>query len=136
MFQRRLGNQQGTAMAEAAIVLPVVVLITLAMINLSLAWFVAISAGNAANYGTRIGSVSQSDPAVDAAAAAQSRVDAIGIGTYTVEAIGGGERGDQIQVSVDWEVPSFMGSLLSFFGGSDPIVFSGTAHSTFRQEGW
>lgn len=124
-------------MAEGAIVLPVVVLITLAMINLSLAWFVAISAGNAANYGTRIGSVSQSsDPAVDAENAAQTRLDAIGIGTYTVEAIGGGERGDQIQVSVDWEVPNFMGSLLSFFGGRDLSVFSGTALSTFRQEGW
>ena len=123
-------------MAEAAITLPVVVLITLAMVNLSLAWFVAISASNAANYGARIGSVVQSDPIGYSVAAAQTRLAVISIGSYSVTASGGGFRGAQIEVSVDWTVPNYMGSLLSFFGGSDPVNFHGTALSTFRQEGW
>jgi len=123
-------------MAEAAITLPVVVLITLAMVNLSLAWFVAISASNAANYGARIGSVVQSDPVGYSVAAAQSRLAVINIGSYSVTASGGGFRGAQIEVSVNWTVPNYMGSLLSFFGGSDPVNFHGTALSTFRQEGW
>jgi len=123
-------------MAEAAITLPVVVLLTLAMPNLSLTWFVAISASNAANYGARIGSVAQSNPIGYSVAAAQARLDVIGIGSYSVTASGGGFRGAQIEVSVDWTVPNYMGTLLSYFGGGDPVNFHGTTLSTFRQEGW
>jgi hypothetical protein len=123
-------------MAEAALTLPVVVLISLAMVNLSLAWFVAISASNAANYGARIGSVVQSNPVGYSVAAAQSRLDVIHIGSYSVTGSGGGFRGAQINVTVNWTVPNYMGSLLSFFGGTDPVNFHGTALSTFRQEGW
>jgi len=123
-------------MAETAITLPIVLLMSIAMVNLSMAWFVAISASNAANYGARVGSVSQSSPAGDAVSAAQSRLDAIHIGSYSVAASGGGFRGAQIEVSVDWTVPNYVGGLLAFLGGSSPPIFHGTALSTFRQEGW
>jgi hypothetical protein len=109
---------------------------SIAMVNLSMAWFVAISASNAANYGARVGSVSQSSPAGDAVSAAQSRLDAIHIGSYSVAASGGGFRGAQIEVSVNWTVPNYVGGLLAFLGGSSPPIFHGTALSTFRQEGW
>ena len=123
-------------MVEAAITLPVVVLLTFAMVNLSMAWFVAVSASNAASYGARIGSVSQSNPAGYAAAATQARLDVIGVGTYSVTASGGGFRGAQVLVSVDWAVPNYLGTLVSYLGGGDQISFAGTALSTFRQEGW
>lgn len=123
-------------MAEAAITLPVVVLLTLAMVNLSMAWFVAVSASNAANYGARVGSVSQTNPAGYAIAATQARLATIGVGSYSVSASGGGYRGAQVHVAVDWAVPNYMGSLVSYLGGGDQVNFRGTALSTFRQEGW
>jgi hypothetical protein len=123
-------------MAEAAITLPVVVFLTLAMLNLSMAWYAAIAASNAANYGARIGSVAQTNPVGYSIAAADSRLAVTSIGTYSVTASGGGFRGAQVMVSVDWAVPNYMGSMFSFFGGSDPVNFHGTALSTFRQEGW
>ncbi|MDK2981350.1 MAG: hypothetical protein PWQ55_1697, partial [Chloroflexota bacterium] len=58
-------------MAEAAITLPVVLLLTFAMVNLAMAWYAAVAASNAANYGARVGSVSQTSPTVNAVAAAQ-----------------------------------------------------------------
>jgi len=123
-------------MAEAAIVLPVVVLLTFAMINLSMAWYAGVAASNAANYGARIGSVAQSNPLTYAIAAAQTQLAAIGVGSYSVTASGGGFRGAQVIVSVDWAVPNYIGSLVSYLGGGDTISFDGTALSTFRQEGW
>ena len=123
-------------MAEAAITLPVVVLLTFAMVNLSMAWYAAISASNAANYGARIGSVAQSNSIGYSIAATQTRLDAIGIGSYSISARGGGFRGAQVVVSVDWVVPNYMGTLISYLGGGDQLNFAGTALSTFRQEGW
>jgi len=123
-------------MVEAAITLPVVVLLTFAMVNLSMAWFVAVSASNAASYGARVGSVSQSNPSGYAVAATQARLDAIGVGTYSVTASGGGYRGAQVLVTVDWAVPNYIGTLVSSLGGGDQLSFAGTALSTFRQEGW
>ena len=133
---RRWLKTRGTSMAEAAITLPVLVLLTFAMINLTLAGYAAVAASNAANYGARIGAVAQENPIAYATAAAQERVDAIGIGSFTVTASGGGSRGSQVIVLVDWAVPNYLGSLLSWLGGSDALSFSGTAQSAFRQEGW
>lgn len=123
-------------MAEAAITLPVVVLLTFAMVNLSMGWYAAVSASNAANYGARIGSVAQSNSIGYSIAAAQARLDVIGIGSYSVTASGGGFRGAQVVVTVDWVVPNYMGTLISYLGGGDQLNFAGTALSTFRQEGW
>ena len=123
-------------MAEAAITLPVMILLTFAMINLSMAWFVAVAASNAANYGARIGSVAQSNSIAYSIAAAQTRLDAVNIGGYSVSASGGGYRGAQVVVSVYWEVPNYLGSMITYLGGGGPLNFSGTAISTFRQEGW
>lgn len=134
--KHKLGARKGTAMAEAAITLPVMVLLTLAMINVSMAWFVAVAAGNAANYGARIGSVAQSNCIAYSIAAAETRLDAVNVGSYSVSASGGGFRGAQVVVSVDWVVPNYLGSLISYAGGGTPSNFSGTAISTFRQEGW
>ena len=136
MTWRRKGSTQGSSMAEAAITLPVVVLLTFAMVNLSMAWYAAVAASNAANYGARVGSVSQTNPTVNAVTAAQGRLDSISVGTYAISASGGGYRGAQVNVVVDWAVPNYIGSLITFIGGGDQMNFAGTALSTFRQEGW
>jgi hypothetical protein len=123
-------------MAEAAITLPVVVLLTFAMVNLSMAWFAAVAASNAANYGARLGSVTQSDPIGTAVSAAQVRLDATSVGSYAISGSGGGFRGAQINILVDWAVPNYIGSLITYLGGGSQMNFGGTALATFRQEGW
>ena len=136
MKWQRSRGRKGTAMAEAAVTLPVVVLLTFAMVNLSMAWFAAVAASNAANYGARLGSVSQSDPIGAAVSAAQVRLDATGVGTYAINGSGGGFRGAQINIVVDWAVPNYIGSLITYLGGGGQMNFAGTALATFRQEGW
>ena len=123
-------------MAEATITLPVVVLLSFAMVNLAMAWYAAVAASNAANYGARLGSVAQTNTLGTAVSAAQVRLDAISVGTFAISASGGGFRGAQVNVVVDWAVPNYIGSLITYIGGGDQMNFAGTALSTFRQEGW
>ncbi len=136
MTWRRNRGKRGTAMVEAAITLPVVILMSFAMVNLAMAWYAAVAASNAANYGARIGSVTQSDPIGAAVSAAQVRLDAISVGTYAINGSGGGYRGAQVNISVDWAVPNYIGGLMAYIGGGGQMNFAGTALSTFRQEGW
>ena len=70
-------------MAEAAVTLPVVLLATFAMINLALAGFASVNAANAANYGARIGSVSQENPSAVAVAAANQMISNARVGHST-----------------------------------------------------
>ena len=130
-------NKQGSSMAEAAITLPVIVLITFAMVNIAMAWYAAVAASNAANYGARIGSVAQSNPQGYAVAAAQARLAATSIGTYSITATGSGARGSQIVVSIDWTVPNYITGMMTLLGGGgNQSSFAGTVVSVFRQEGW
>lgn len=124
-------------MAEAAITLPVIMLMTFAMINVSMAWYAAVAASNAANYGARMGSVAQVNPHGVAASAAQTRLDSTSIGDYSIRVTGGGSRGAQIKVLIDWTVPNHIVGLMTLLGGGGNTAdFSGTVISTFRQEGW
>jgi Flp pilus assembly protein TadG len=129
-------SQRGTAALEMAIAIPMVLLLSLGMANLALTAYCSVAAANAANYGARVGSVSQQNPAGRAIAAAEGHANQTGIGEYTVSAYGGGRRGSQIVVEVHWEFDNWFGGLMSFFGGSLPGQFQGNARSTFRQEGW
>jgi Flp pilus assembly protein TadG len=130
-------SQRGQSLAEFAVVAPVFLLVMMAMFNLAMAGFAAVSASNAANYGARRGSVVQGGGAAAvAAAAAQQQADALGVGEYSVSAYGGGRRGAQVVVVVDWTVPNFIGGLMAFVGADLSSDFSGSISSSFRQEGW
>lgn len=129
-------SKRGTSMVEAAITLPVVVLLTFALVNMAMAGYAAVAASNAANYGARVGSVSQTNQINRAVAAAQEKIDQTGIGDYLIYATGGGSRGAQIVVTVQWTVPNYIGGLMSLMGTAEFSTISGTAESTFRQEGW
>jgi Flp pilus assembly protein TadG len=54
---RRLGNQRGTSTLEFLVVLPTLLLIFLASLELSRAWFTSNIATNAAREGARVGVV-------------------------------------------------------------------------------
>ena len=130
-------SRKGDSFAESAIVLPVILLVTIALMNLSMAGFASVNANNAANYGARVGSVHQQGPAAAAYAAAQQSISYASVGDYTVSVSGGGFPGSQINVQVGWSVPNIMGGLLDYLGGSDlGADIRGDATAVFRQEGW
>jgi Flp pilus assembly protein TadG len=133
MFARR---ERGNAMAETAVVLPVVLVLTFALINFAIAGYASVAAANAANYGARAGSVAQNGAAGVAASAANAALAKTMIGEYSVAAYGGGRPGAQVVVVVNWRAPNFIGSMLSLLGGGGNVEFKGQARSTFRQEGW
>ncbi len=129
-------NRRGDEFAETAIAMPVMVLISIALMNLTMAGFASVNANNAANYAARVGSVTQQGAGGAAYGAAQQSIASAKVGTYTVGVNGGGFPGAQIQVEVGWNVPNYIGGLLSFLGGSISGDFHGAATSVFRQEGW
>ena len=122
-------------MAEAAITLPVVMLIAIFMINATMAGFASVNAANAANYGARVGSVTQGGSAGAAIAGSRQTLANAAIGEYRVSAGGGGVPGSTIVVVIEWSVPNYFSGLAGYFGASTDD-FHGVAMATFRQEGW
>jgi hypothetical protein len=133
---RKLFRDRHGELDEAALVLPVLLLISLGLVNLAILGFAAVNAGNAANYGGRMGSVAQSDPSGVAVSSAYQMLVAAPVGTYTVSVTGSGLPGDMIIVQVSYSVPNYFAGLAGFFGVSTPGDFTNTATSYFRQEGW
>lgn len=132
-MQRWLLGNQGD-MVEGALTLPLMALVTLALVNLALAGYASVTANNAVNYAARIAAVSQQNVTGEALNAANHALQA-GIGEYTVDIQADSYPGGLVQVSVQWEVPNFFGSLMPFFGApNEPI--NGEAVSVFRKEGW
>lgn len=132
----RLLQDRSAELDEAAVVLPILMLISLALVNMALLGFAAVNAGNAANYGARMGSVSQADPAGMAVASANQMLAAAPVGTYSVSVAGGGLPGDILTVQVTYTVPNYFGGLAGLFGVQLPAAFTNSASATFRQEGW
>ncbi|MEW6287374.1 MAG: hypothetical protein AB1509_14215 [Chloroflexota bacterium] len=132
---RRLFSRRAE-LDEAAFALPVLLLVSIALINLAILGFAAVNASNAAEYAARMGSVALSDQTGVARAAAMSKVSAVQVGTYAVSVRGGGSPGSRIEVAVTYRVPNFFSGLAGFFGVGTPPQFQGTARAYFRQEGW
>jgi Flp pilus assembly protein TadG len=131
--------RRGSNMAEAAITMPVVLLVLLFTINLSMASYTAVSAASAANYAARVGAVSEFNPEDNARRAVQKALANTGAGGtfgYFIKAddtIGGG-----VLVVVAWKYPSYLSGLCRLFGvGGDrcPSYFSGYASSVWKKEG-
>lgn len=121
---------------EAVFVLPVLLLVTFGLVNLSMVGFASLSASNAANYGARMASVAQANQAGTAVGAANSMLTAAPVGAYTVSVAGGGTPGSLVRVQVQYSVPNYFAGLTGLFGISTPANWSGTVRSDFRQEGW
>ena len=133
---RKLLTDRRAEMDEAALVLPVLLLISIGLVNLGMLGFAALNAGNAANYGARMGSVAQSDPSGVAASSAYAMLSAAPVGTYSVSVSGSGLPGDVMIVQVSYTVPNYFGGLAGIFGVHTSQNFTSTATSYFRQEGW
>ena len=132
---RKMLNRRGDEFAQSAIAFPVVVLLLMALFNMSIAGFASVNAANAANHGARVGSVYQQQSAGYAYSAALESISYAPVGNYQVTVSGGGFPGATIVVTVNWRVPNYIAPLVSFFGGSMGDL-SGTSSASFRQEGW
>ncbi len=132
-----LRDQKGQGMVEFAFVAPVLLLITLALVNLAMVGMAGVSANDAANYGARVGSVAQSNAAGYARNAALAKLNAAGVGTYAVQVQAiGSSRGGLMRVAVTYRVPNYFRGLAAMFGANMPAEFEKTAVSYFRREGW
>ena len=139
-FQSRstLERERGAALIELALTLPVVLLLTLMLIQFGVLAYAGSLAEQAARQGARVGSVAQVNPAGFAVAEAQ-RVAYTGfsIGHPHVVALApGGVVGSELTIRVTYQVPNFVGRLAGLFTSlpTDAFAVSGTA--TFRREGW
>lgn len=122
-------------MVEGALTFPLLVLVTLALVNLALAGFASVMAANAAHVATRLAAVDQRQPAAAAYAAAQDALQGT-VGSYTVRV----ERADsyaggRVAVRVHWQVPNFFAGLMPLFG-TRAAPIQGEAYSVLRKEGW
>ena len=73
---RTFARDRRGEMDEAAIVFPVMLLLAIGLVNMALLGVAAVNAGNAANYGARMGAVAQANPAGNAYASASQDVQA------------------------------------------------------------
>ena len=129
-------DEDADEFAETAIVLPVIMLATMGLLDLTMAGFASVNANNAANYGARVGSVTQRGAGGAAYQAALSAISNAEVGSYAVGVSGGGFPGAQIAVRVEWEVPNHMSAIQTLWGGTGDINLAGEAVASFRQEGW
>jgi hypothetical protein len=131
-------DKRGSNMAEAAISIPVVLLILALANSVSRAGTVAMAARNAADYGARVGAVAGGNAKQWAEDAANASLEQAGIsGAFPAEAmvIGGGD--DQaIVVIVRWESPTILSGFCSLYGTECPLMYYGEARAVRKVERW
>ncbi len=138
MRKQAVSDQDGSGLVELALILPIVLLLTLAIIQFGVLGFAASAADNAARQGARLGSVAVVNPAGYAVAEAQRVAEtSFSIGQPQAIALApGGVVGSELTIQVTYQVPNFVGWLVALFADvpSGPFPVSGQA--TFRHEGW
>jgi len=130
-----LKNQRGISTIEAAITLPVAILVMLGILQVGVVVYAGQMAKEAARHGARTGSVAQDYAAGRAHAAASTFAQsAFPIGEPEVEILApGGVVGSQLRVRVTYQVPNWLAGMPGLPARSGwPAVGEATA----RQEGW
>jgi hypothetical protein len=133
-----LFDRRGSNMAEAAITMPVVMLVLMFTINVSIAGAASVAASQAANYGARIGAVAIKNDEAYAMMAARDAMDSSGLRIdYSVYAkVTPLHNGGFSYVAVSWKVPVYLSGLCNLFGKVCPEYFEGTSAATWKKEGW
>jgi Flp pilus assembly protein TadG len=131
---RFLNARKAIETLEAAITLPIAILVMLATINLGMVVYGQQAVQAAARQGARMGSVAQQCSACYATRAASSAIGSDPIVKQASVAIlsPGGVAGSILTVRVSGQIPNFIGAFAPGLPGS----FSVSAQATFRQEGW
>ncbi|MBN1439696.1 MAG: pilus assembly protein [Anaerolineales bacterium] len=137
MRKGMLTDGAASNMAEAAISMPVVLLVLMFTINIALASYTAIAAAGAVNYGARIGAVTREQPEQWAKAAVEKAWGQSGAGGSFAYSVLVSERPDGVVlVTGNWSYPSVLSGLCRYFDGSCPLNFQGTVAAMYRKEGY
>ena len=133
-----LTDKHAANMAEAAIAMPVVLMILVFALYVTRAGSAAMAARNAANYGARVGAVAGSNPMQYAKTAAETSLKQSGApGSFAVDVQVVGEGpGGAVYVTVTWSTPTVMAGICTLFGEGCPGEISGEAQAVWRREGW
>jgi Flp pilus assembly protein TadG len=136
LFLKFIHDKRGD-FAQFAVVAPILMLVSLGLVNLALFGVAGVNANNAANYGARVGSVAQENAVGYALKAANSKLHATTFGDYAVSAsqVNSG-RGSLIRLSVTYSVDNYLQGLAAIFGVQMPGRFQKTVTAYFRHEGW
>ncbi len=127
---RFLRGQRGAETLEAAVTLPLMILILLTIVEFGWAVYAQQVAQEAARQGVRVGIVSQGNAAAAALSTASSYARNAALqGAQASVLAPGGVVGSSLRVRVRYTVPHFLGFL-----GMPPLVVTGEAEG--RQEGW
>ena len=131
----RQRDRRGSSTVELVLTLPLTLLVFLFCINLIMASTVAMLSVVAASHAAREASVQQTR--AGAVAAARQVVDNMVGPARSMTLTGGGNIGEELTVTVDWEMINLFGGLAALYGGSgDTTAFTGNVHATARREGW
>ncbi|WP_322794692.1 TadE/TadG family type IV pilus assembly protein [Thermoflexus sp.] len=135
----RFRRQRGDVFAETAFALPVVLLVTLGLLQGGLLAYAASAASQAARHGARMASVAQGGlgAAVAVSEAYQTARQLFPMDSPAVELLApGGAPGSEITVRVTLRVPNLLSPLSALFPVLPRGAFPVQASATFRQEGW
>ncbi len=123
-------GERGVETLEAAVALPLMVLVLLTVVEFGWAVYAQQVAQEAARHGVRMGVVSQGDAAGAAVSAASGYAAGGALQGAEVSVLApGGVVGTTLRVRVRYHVPHLLG-----FIGLPPLVVTGEAEG--RQEGW
>ena len=136
--RRFLRCQRGSEFVEAAVTIPIVVLVMLAIVQFGLVVYASQMASEAARHGVRWGAVAQANQAgIAASQAAGFASTALPVGNPQVSVLApGGVLGSNIKLQVSYDVPNFLGGLAGLFPGLPSGPFHVTGEASMRQEGW
>ncbi|MBC8450138.1 MAG: pilus assembly protein [Chloroflexi bacterium] len=135
---RFLRSRRGAEFVEAAVTIPIVVLVMLAVVQFGMIVYASQMASEAARQGVRWGAVAQANQAgIAASQAASFASTAFAMGSPQVAVLApGGVLGSNIKLRVTYEVPNFLGGLAGLFPGLPHGPFQVIGEATMRQEGW
>ncbi len=132
-------GEKGGVMSEFAFTVPLLLLLTMALLQWGLLAYGSAAATNATRHGARAGSVALADPAgVAYREALQAARTAFPLGSARVYILApGGTPGTVLKVRVVYEgVPNFLAPIAGLFPGLNARPFTLKGEATFRQEGW
>ncbi len=130
-----LRQQQGD-MVEAALTMPLMVLLALVLVNFALVGQARNVAQHAADVGARMGSVAFTGARQQAQHSAERALQYCLCDARVLSVTAADVPGGEVRVVVEWTVVNHVQPLMRLFGSSMPNPFRGTATATYRKEGW
>ena len=123
-------------MVEAALTIPLMVLLALVLVNFALVGHARTASQQAAHYGARMGSIAFTGAGLQARQSAESVLSGCLCQAQVSNVVATDVPGGVVTVEIQWTVPNYFQSMLALFGGTLPATFTGTTSASFRKEGW